>query len=157
MKKRGTQFDALKAGLAAEAKGMDPEDRSFVEGALRHAGTGHTGPIDAMDADTIERTHSAVASLRDFGFDASPIGRQSPRGVNLNIGTEHQVSITPVRSGFGVSIRHPDRFATTDAGDYAHPEGWGEHDATLNVTHHDLPGALMEHFANPEVRKRAAL
>ena len=105
-----------------------------------------------MDADTIERTKSAHERLTDFGFQSELLGTKSPRGLSVNIGTEHQISVTPNSGpGYHVSIRHPDRYAE------GKPPGWGEHDQTLNVDEHDLPGALMNHFANPTVRKNAAI
>jgi len=148
----GQQFDGIRKGLMAESEGMDVEDRDFVQSALRLAGTGHTGPINAMDADVIERTQSAHARLNDYGFPSSLIGSKSPRGLSVDIGTEHQVSVTPNSGpGYHVSIRHPDRYAE------GRPAGWGEHDQTLNVDEHDLPGALMDHIADPTVRRKAAI
>jgi hypothetical protein len=160
MKKRGEgQFpEGFRSGLAKEAEGMHPEDRDLVESALRVHGTGYTGPLNAMDADVIERTHSMHSRLTDYGFSSSLLGSKSPRGVKLDIGTEHQIAITPNSGpGYHVQIDHPARYDTTESGEYKHPTGWGEHSASLHVDEQDLPGALVEHFANPEVRRKAAL
>jgi hypothetical protein len=159
MKKRGEgQFpEGFRKGLEKEAEGMHPEDRDFVQSALRVHGTGYTGPLNAMDADVIERTHSMHSRLSDYGFPSSLIGSKSPRGVNLDLGPNHLVTLGPSSQGYDLSVDRVDRYDTDASGQDLHPPGWGSHRTTLNVDEQDLPGALMEHFANPDVRKKAAL
>lgn len=143
-------------GLARSAQTMSPENRSFVEGVIRTAGTGHKGPVDAMDADTIDRTRSTIDRLNDFGMSASPLGGEQARGFVLDMGhPDHNVTVTPVKSGYAVDMHHAGRFDTDDAGNYVHPSSWGSHQAVLEVGEHELPGALMDHLARPEVRRRA--
>jgi hypothetical protein len=110
-----------------------------------------SGPIDATDADNIERSRSAASRLKAWGLPAAPIGTEHPRGVSLDISPAHQITLTPSTAGWHVAINHHEQYAEE------HPEGWGQHKATLHVDEQDLPNALMDHLTDPKVRKAAAL
>jgi len=161
--------DQFRRGLRQQAEKMDPESRHMVETVARNVravpvttpgappggvrlttGLG-SGPIDATDADNIERARSAASRLKAWGLPAAPIGTEHPRGVSLDLSPNHSISLTPMSSGWGVDINHHDQYAE------GRPEGWGRHRATLAVDEQDLPNALVEHLTDPSVRKAAAL
>lgn len=135
---------SLFSGLAQSAKDMDPENRSFVEGALRNAGKGYSGPIDAFDADQIERSKTMISALRSSGVGTDFGNSEYPRGAGFFLPSGHQVTLTPDRRGVHVRVDSPDYEKS--------------HATVLPVeSMHDVPRALMDHLATPEVRHRAGL
>ena len=152
---------------------MDIEDRSFVQAALRNTtteaipgggtrivskGKGPTGPLDALDADNIERSRAAITRLGEWGLPVSNTG-EHPRGLSLNISPNHSIDLTPAQRGWHIQINHADQYVEdpTSPSGYKYPEGWGQHKATLRVDDDDLPNAIVEHLTDPKVRKAAAL
>lgn len=119
-------------------------------------GRGTPGPLGPLDADLIDRSRAIMKELGDFGYKIGNTDDKYPRGAHVDIG-EPDVSIgvvpNPDGPGFSVSVDNLDRFASNEDGGYKYPEDWGEHRAFLDVEPHELPGALMDHLARPEVRK----
>ncbi len=139
---------------------VDPADQEIYDAAnLRVAGAQpQRGPIGPFDADKIDRNNRAVSETSDFGMQITPLhSRQDEnRGFTVDTGIPDVSVILGARSrgGYSVDVVHGDRFRSNDDGSYAYPEGWGSHSDVLNVSDEsELPGAVMDHLARPDVRR----
>jgi hypothetical protein len=142
----GEQWTAYEQELmnAAERRLKDPTPlgRGTPKGVL--------GPLDQ---DQIDRTTAAKNQLEDFGYTMSDTGM---RGFTVDVGDPdvHVVGgAHPETTGFSVSVRHGDRFATNEDGSYKYPEDWGMHNAHLDVSEHELPGAIMDWLSDTETQR----
>lgn len=141
----GPQFTAYEQELlnAANRRMSNPDP----------LGQGAPGALGPLDQDQINRTSSAKRGMADFGFTMKDIGS---RGFAVDIG-DPDVSITggahPETTGFQIRVDHGDRYATNEDGSYKYPEDWGTHKAHLNVSEHELPGAIMDWMAQPETQR----
>lgn len=139
---------------------QDPHSQELIDAANRRAAGGPVtrGPLGPFDADNIDRNNRAVSEMSDFGLEITPLAsRQSEnRGFTVTTGIPDVSVILSARSsgGYSVDVSHGDRYKSNEDGSYAYPEDWGRHSDVLNVSDEsELPGAIMDHLARPDVRR----
>lgn len=141
------------------SEGMPPEDAEIVDAANRRMAGGPVtrGPIGPFDADNIDRNNKAMADMSDFGMPVTPTFTRSEenRGFSVDVGIPDVSVIINARSrgGFGISVHHGARYETDESGNYRYPEDWGQHSEDLNVSEHELSGAVMDYLSRPDVRR----
>jgi hypothetical protein len=116
------------------------------------------GPLGPFDADLIDRNNKAVRESADFGLPVAPLFKREDenRGFTVDIGIPDVSVILGARSrgGYSIDVMHGDRYKSNEDGSYAYPEDWGRHSDVLNIADEsELPGAVMDHLARPDVRR----